>query len=317
MYLDRTPIFERLADASSVLIAGAGGGFDFFSGLPLYFGLRERGQEVHLGNLSWSRLERANERRLIHGVTRVDADSEGRADYFPEAYLSQWFRTHGEEIGIWCFPRLGGRPLTQAYEALVAELGIDAVVLVDGGTDILMRGDEERLGTPWEDIASLAAVDAIEVPRKFVTCLGFGVDAFHGVCHAHVLEAVAASVKSGGFLGAVSLLKEMPEVRRYLEAVEFVNARMPRSASIVCSSIVSALEGEYGDHHRTERTAGSELWINPLMTLFWAFELEAVARRCIYLDAVKTTEDMGEITRVIHESRLAIGRVRPHVPIPV
>jgi hypothetical protein len=317
MQLDRTPIVERLADANRVLIAGAGGGFDFFSGLPLYFRLRERGQEVHLANLSWSRLDRSNERRLIHGVTRVDADSEGRADYFPEAYLCQWFRTHGEEIGVWCFPRLGGRPLAEAYDALVTELDVDAVVLVDGGTDILMRGDEERLGTPWEDIASLAAVDAVAVPRKFVVCLGFGVDAFHGVCHAHVLEAVAATIKTGGFLGAVSLLAEMPEVRRYLEAVEYVSARMPRSASIVCSSITSALEGEYGDHHRNARTEGSELWINPLMTLLWAFELEAVARRCIYLDAVKKTADMGEITRVIHDARLALGRVRAHVPIPV
>ncbi|MFF7988525.1 hypothetical protein ACFZDG_01885 [Kitasatospora xanthocidica] len=33
-----------------------------------------------------------------------------------------------------------------------------AVLLVDGGTDILMRGDEAGLGTPEEDMASLAAV---------------------------------------------------------------------------------------------------------------------------------------------------------------
>ena len=35
------PILDQLADSQHILIAGAGGGFDVFSGLPLYFTLRE------------------------------------------------------------------------------------------------------------------------------------------------------------------------------------------------------------------------------------------------------------------------------------
>ena len=31
------PFFQKLSDSRRVLIAGAGGGFDVFSGLPLYF----------------------------------------------------------------------------------------------------------------------------------------------------------------------------------------------------------------------------------------------------------------------------------------
>jgi hypothetical protein len=37
-------LISRLKGARSVLIAGAGGGFDVFSGLPLYFLLRELGK---------------------------------------------------------------------------------------------------------------------------------------------------------------------------------------------------------------------------------------------------------------------------------
>lgn len=48
------PFFQKLADSRRVLIAGAGGGFDVFSGLPLYFLLRESGREVYLANLSFS-----------------------------------------------------------------------------------------------------------------------------------------------------------------------------------------------------------------------------------------------------------------------
>ena len=41
------------------------------------------------------------------------------------------------------------------------------MVLVDGGTDSLMRGDEVGSGTPEEDTASLAAVNALwGVPDK-------------------------------------------------------------------------------------------------------------------------------------------------------
>jgi hypothetical protein len=52
---------------------------------------------------------------------------------------------------------VGVRPLRAAYAKLAEHLDLDAVVLVDGGTDILMRGDEAGLGTPADDMTSLAA----------------------------------------------------------------------------------------------------------------------------------------------------------------
>ena len=121
------------------------------------------------------------------------------------------------------------------------------IILVDGGTDSLMRGDEAGLGTPEEDIASIAAVDQLDVPTKLLVCVGFGVDTFHGVCHAQFLEAVAEMTRAGGFLGAWSLTREMPEVRRYIEAVDYVHGIMFNNPSIVSSSIVSAIEGQFGD----------------------------------------------------------------------
>jgi len=38
------------------------------------------------------------------------------------------------------------------------------------------------LGTPEEDIASIAAVHQLQLDTKLLVCLGFGVDTFHGVC---------------------------------------------------------------------------------------------------------------------------------------
>ena len=39
------PVFRELAGAEHVLLAGAGGGFDFFSALPFYFCIAGCGEE--------------------------------------------------------------------------------------------------------------------------------------------------------------------------------------------------------------------------------------------------------------------------------
>src|SRR5262249_9141827 len=160
------------------------------------------------------------------------------------------------------------------------------------------------LGTPQEDIASIAAVDDLDVPRKMLICLGFGVDTFHGVCHAQFLEGVATLACLGGYLGTFSLLWEMPEVQGYCAASLSVFRKIAHHVSIVTSSILSALEGRYGDQHATSRTAGSKLWINPLMGLYWCFALDRVAQRVLYLEALKQTETYIDVDDVIEVFRL-------------
>jgi hypothetical protein len=312
----RLPFFADLDQAQNILVAGAGGGFDIFSGLPLYFGLRAAGKTVHLANLSFSHLEAAAGRRLAPAALEVTADSLGVLGYFPEWHLCRWFRKHGEEVPIYCFERTGFKPLLEAYQAVVAHLGVDAVVLVDGGTDSLMRGDEAGLGTPEEDIASIAVVDELDVSKKFLACLGFGVDSFHGVCHVHAFEAIAELTQQGAFLGAFSLVKEMPEVTRYMEVVQAVHRAMPDCPSIVCSSILSAVDGHYGDYHRTARTRSSKLWINPLMTMYWCFRLGPVARRILYLDAVKQTKSQWNLIETIDAFRRGCDTIRDRTVIP-
>lgn len=196
-------------------------------------------------------------------------------------------------------------------------MALDTILLVDGGTDRLMRGDESGLGTPHEDIASLTAVDELDAERKLLACIAFGVDYFHGVCRAHFLEAVAELTQRRAYLGMISLLEEMPEVNKYRQATEAVFAAMPNDISIVSSSVLSALAGNYGNHHATLRTRNSQLWINPLMPVYWCFQLTPVARRVLYREAMKGTETFTDVQRVIKEFRSAFGRVRPRQEIPV
>jgi hypothetical protein len=316
MSLFQLPFFTELEQSARILIAGAGGGFDIFCGLPLYFSLKALGKTVHLANLSFSHLPEQGA-RLSPTLLEVTADTPRSHRYFPEQYLAAWFRQQGQEVSIYCFERTGFQPLLASYQALVEALAIDTIILIDGGTDSLMRGDEIGLGTPHEDLISIAAVHVLDIPNKLLVCLGFGIDRYHGVCHAHVLENIAALIQSGGFLGSFSLLQEMPEVQLYRQASEYVFQSMPDHISIVTSSILSALAGNYGNHHTTARTQGSELWINPLMSLYFCFRLPQVAQQIIYLNEIKQTESYTDLLFLLEGLQSRRRYVRKWQDIPI
>jgi hypothetical protein len=146
--------------------------------------------------------------------------------------------------------------------------------------------------------------------------IGFGIDAFHGVAHAEVLQAIADIDRAGGSLGTFPLLRQMPEGELYRQACEHVFRRTPERPSIVNLSILSAIDGFFGDHHRTPRTRGSKLFINPLMSLVFAFELAPLAERVLYLDALERTETIWDITAVLEAVRKERGR-KPRLVIPL
>jgi hypothetical protein len=294
------PFFCSLEESTNILVAGAGGGYDIFCGLPLYFALEKSGKKVHLANLSFSFLPQAKNDRLSPSILEVNASTNQVNDYFPELYLSQWFKEKQEQyVPVHCFERTGVKPLLASYKALVSKHSIDTIILVDGGTDSLMRGNEDGLGTPQEDIASITAVNELEIERKMLVCLGFGVDHFHGVSNDLSLKAIADLTNAKGFLGMFSLLNDMLEVKKYREATEYVFEKMPDNISIVSSSILSALSGHYGNYQATSKTKSSKLWINPLMCAYLCFDLKAVADRILYLHEMKETISYDDIQRVI------------------
>ena len=312
----RFPIVAEMGGARSVLLAGAGGGADVYAALPLYFALERAGVRVHLASRSFASIYDSDAREIAPGLVRVTAATASDLGYFPELALSRWFATREQDVPVYAFERLGARPLAAGYRHLVAMLDVDSIVLVDGGMDSLLRGDEAGLGTPEDDAASVAAAAALAGIAKYLVCVGFGIDSHHGVSHAQVLEAVADLTRSGDYLGAWSLLPSMPDVEAYREAVEYA-FRPPSRASIVHASLLSAIRGEFGDYHATARTEGSTLFINPLMAFCWAFRLEGVARRHLYLDAIRDTDTYAELQGAIERFRNALPTTRPPVPIPL
>jgi hypothetical protein len=311
------PLFAALAPARRVLIAGAGGGFDVYAGLPLALSLWHSGVQVHLANLSFSELELVDRDSWVaEHVVAVTPDSASPDWYFPEGTLARWLAAHDLPSTVYAFPPLGVQTLRDAYRYLLERLDIDAVVLVDGGTDILLRGDENGLGTPVEDITSLAAVAALDLPVKLVTCLGFGIDAYHGVNHVQVLENIAALDRDGGYLGALSIPGASREAVLYRDAVAHAQAATPDRPSIVNGQIAAATSGEFGDVQFTRRTSGSTLFVNPLMAIYFTVDLDKLAARCLYVDRIEHTygrrQVIGRIDAFRKDIATRIPRAYPH-----
>lgn len=287
-----------------------------YAGLPLYVALRAASLEVFLANLTFTYLNQTDCRYVAPHLAVATRETTGADRYFPERRLAEWLHEAGYPPAVYAFEKVGVRPLRDAYAHLVRELGIGAVVLVDGGTDILMRGDEAGLGTPEEDMTSLAAVAKLPDVETFVASIGFGIDTYHGVCHAHVLENIAALQRAGAYLGAFSIPPGSAEARAYIDAVSHAGRETPRHASIVNGQVASALTGEFGDAHGTTRTEGTELFVNPLMAMYFAFDLDSLARHVHYLDSLERTHTPMEVALAIEEYRDSLDHTRPRRLIP-
>lgn len=231
--------------------------------------------------------------------------------YCPEAWLARWLGERlGNRLPLWGFDKTGVQPLLAAYEHLVAELHIDAVVLVDGGVDSILRGDESSLGTPAEDLVSLAAVAALSVPTKIMACVGLGAEMRDGICHEQVFARIADLTRQGGLLGSSALVPQSRTGALYREAVEYVFANQrEQRRSHIHKVVLESMLGGYG-------ADGPHIWVSPLLSQFWFFDLETVARSHLFLAELQQTETIWQVTAQIEGLRKSI-KLQPKTSIPI
>ena len=160
-------------------------------------------------------------------------------------------------------------------------------------------------------MTSLAAVAGLQAPVKLVCCLGFGIDAHSGLAHTQILENLAALDRDGAYLGALSIPSTSREAVLYRDAVAHAQAATPLRPSIVNGQIAAALGGEFGNVQFTRRTSGSTLFVNPLMAMYFTVDLNALARRCLYLDRLEHTIGLRQVSGRIAAFR---AEVTPRIP---
>jgi hypothetical protein len=231
--------------------------------------------------------------------------------------LSQWFfAERNEDVLIWCFEKTGASQLIKNYRELIKHLEIDCIILIDGGIDSLMRGDEPEVGTLFEDTLSLLAVsEMVTVPKRLLACLGLGAE--YEIGYAHLFENIAHLTKIGAFKGTCSLTSAMKSYQQYKDAVLHVFDQQPKFPSVICSSVISAVSGEYGDFHYVKRTHGSDLHISPLMPMYWFFDAPTVAKQSLVLLSMRLSYSVDDAWSKMQKKRSELTpRKTPIYPLP-
>ena len=91
---------SAIENSERILIAGAGGGFDVYAGLPIYERLRLLGKKVFLANLSFVSLGTTSAQGLTRALYAVEPTTAGQDVYFPERTLAQFLSQRGENVRV-------------------------------------------------------------------------------------------------------------------------------------------------------------------------------------------------------------------------
>jgi hypothetical protein len=311
----------QLPEHSRILVAGAGGGFDIYCALPVALKLREHGHEVHLANYSFTNLGavRGSTTDLKHLSCITSESVLESGDYFPELHLCKWWqRTFSEQKCVWCYSRIGVRPLAEIFQHLQATLDLNAIVILDGGVDGLFIGNEFDLATPSMDAISIIAASTIPNWTKIYAFTAFGTEgAESNVRHSDALLRISELTTRDSLLGVSALTRRSNIGKSFIEAVEFVNRQMPsEKQSVIANSIVEALKGRFGSSSFNAKTKVSPVWLSALTSLYWFFDLDAVAKAKPYLQEVLETDNILDVANAIDRTRSRLG-ILPKSDIPI
>ncbi len=291
-------VTEKFKNCNNILIAGAGGGSDILCGLPLYYTLLKLGKKVHLANLTHTDLKTINEYadpiKLDNNIYGANSIIKVPSQNYLEGYLSQFFMAAlNQDNVVWMIDRAAVPQLKKSYERLIDHLQIDGIILVDGGVDSIMVGDEDGSGTMFEDTLTLAATKDIQLP-KVLACIGFGTEIEENLSHYRALENISNITKQGGFYGNCSLVSYMKAFKFYKTACEYIWNQPGHKKSHISTRIIPAAEGEFGNFQMYEDENAVEVCISPLMNLYWFFEADAAVFNNKIITHIETIDTFYE-----------------------
>lgn len=314
-------VLDIIKQKNNILITGIGGGFDIYAGIPIYHLLKKIGKQVHLANYSFTDFDQiitSCQPEIINkDLLGITGNAPIVLEYFPEGYLAEWLKlVYKNDIPVWCFRKTGVLPLINSYKYLVDKLKIDLILLIDGGVDSIMTGAEEGSGTILEDSVSLAAISQIENIDKISICIGFGTEVEEKLSHYNALMNMATLVKNNAFYGSCSLVNNMECYKIYKSACYYVFNKEFHKTSHIHRRILPAIEGEFGDFHATDEDEfGLELFITPLMSIYWLFKTDLIVSMNRIIPYLNETIEFYDVVQVAMPY-IKNNKIFPRNPIP-
>lgn len=230
------PGFDEIASRShSAIILGCGGGGDCIQAVPLANYLRRLGvEDICIGGVTarwWRRQDQISLGTDIFSVgdlAPIDRVHEYAAFITPE---TQAIRGEGKGkplheagvAGVTGLPAMmigldgGVKGMVAGLKAVIEKRKADLLVVVDLGSDSFYTGHEATILTPMTDAMSMAALNAIDLPKVFALA-GYGCDA--EICLEELEKNVAKVMRNGGYLGGYGLTQgDVADLGRVFEAI--------------------------------------------------------------------------------------------------
>lgn len=315
-------VIMKLKKSKNVLILGVGGGFDIFSGLPIYFTLEKMGINLHLANFTNSNWENMNNYAdiipMASSCVGVTGNIKQSSNNFPELFLASWFKEiKQKDVNIWAFKREQNvSEYSNSLNILVKHLSIDAILLVDGGVDSIMTGEEDGSGKMIEDTLTLAAVKNVDIPTKILACIGFGSELEDNISHYLALQNISTIIKQGGFYGTCSLVDYMSSFKDYKEACIHVFNQPNHKKNDIQTKIIPSCEGEFGDYHMYPEEKKMDVFLSPLTSMYWFFNAEAAIYNNKIIEAIEDKETFFDIVQTgVPIIKNFANRNRSHIPL--
>jgi hypothetical protein len=311
-----------LSSARRPLVLGIGGGGDVVGALATAEVCRAYGAQPIVGGVTWERrpidpapgprseAEIDGARRLAPGVLAANGSTRVRDSgvLFAESRMAELL---GEET-VLVDATLGPAAIADGLARAAAELGVDLIVFVDVGGDVLAHGDEPGLASPLCDSIMLAAAahlakrdvcpaggrsgghtsgDRAAAGSQAVPVLGgiFGVGCDGELRPAEVLARLAEVAEAGGFAGARGLTA--PVAARLEQAVDAV----PTEAS---AQALACFHGAVGE--TTIRQGRRTVELSPVGALTFYFDVaKAIWSAARLAAAVIDADDLEAANEVL------------------
>ncbi|CAF1317638.1 unnamed protein product [Rotaria sordida] len=290
----------------TVFLAGCGGGYDIFGGLPHYFKIKSsENYDVTLINYSFTKRHLLSKysQQLTTLLFRVDPrlDVIWLTDdvYFPEQRLANELQV--PIYAILCdYDETRIELIIEAYKYLIQERTIDELILIDGGSDVLLTGNEKQLGTPVEDMSHARAVHLLssdKVKSKYIVVIGTNLEVGHGV-HKSDIDTRLTALSSHAIFTWLWQYEHDDAVRYY---VDIFTRCCPRH-SIVHSLICAALQGRTGYYlpeHLRSRITKSIVSIGEETCVSTGYHFDDVMRENVYFERLTPTLNLRQVHDVI------------------
>jgi len=258
---------------NNILISGCGGGYDIFVGLPLYFKLTHMGYTCYLA--SFGSADNLNLDKIGSFYVVTPNKQSGLEMIFPEQLLAN---TLG--VNVYLYSDYNLATLKSGYQTLIHELNINTTIIVDGGCDSLLTGDEINLASPLEDYMTLAAVR--DINNCYLLCCGVDVefqthDNIEGILEQDFNHAM--SYLSPVDCGRYNLEdSDTPYVQKYIDTVlACIPERTLINSSIICS--IWGIEGPYRPAWMVNRFGNNKFLIRHTTANWYIFLTEDICRR--------------------------------------